>query len=104
MIILLYNWRGLGNPRAASALKGIVEEKDPDVVFLSETKLMPGEMESIHQLLRYKNKIYVDCDVVGHHSSGGLAMFWKSHLQLSLCSSSIHYIDLENIGSEDEAI
>lgn len=84
MIVLAYNCRGLGNPRAVTALKGIVDEKDPDIVFLSETKLNHGETERVRKRLRFGNKIYVDCEGKGQQRRGGLAMLWKSHLELEL--------------------
>jgi len=75
MIVLACNCRGLEKPRAVNALKCIVEEKDPDMVFLSKTKQKYGEIERIRRQLRYGNKIYVDRMGEGRCISRGLPIF-----------------------------
>ena len=103
MIVLAYNCRGLENPHAVTALKGIVDEQDPDILFLSETKLKYGELKRVRQRLRYGNKVYVDCEGSRQHRRGGLAMFWKSHLQLELNSYSLHHVDMAHLDENGEA-
>jgi len=48
------------------ALRGIIDEKDPDMVFLLETKLKARDMEAINRKLRYVNKFYMDCEGTGN--------------------------------------
>jgi len=50
MRILAWNCRGLGNPRAVRALRGLVREEDPDILFLSETKRKATEMEKSEEV------------------------------------------------------
>jgi len=47
MRVFSWNCCGLGNPRAVRALRGLVEEEDPDVLFLLETKLLDIFMTKI---------------------------------------------------------
>jgi len=51
MIVLSWNCRGLGNLSAVRALKRLVKDEDPDILFLSETKRKAVEMKSIHRTL-----------------------------------------------------
>jgi len=43
MNVFTYNCHELRKPRVVGVLWGIVEDKDPDVDFLCETKLKDGE-------------------------------------------------------------
>ena len=47
MIAISWNCRALRNFRAEKALSHLVREKDPDVLFLMETKLSIEEMSKI---------------------------------------------------------
>ncbi|MCI72567.1 RNA-directed DNA polymerase (Reverse transcriptase), partial [Trifolium medium] len=39
MKLISWNCRGLGNPTAVRALKKLIKDQSPDIVFLMETKL-----------------------------------------------------------------
>ena len=80
MIALVWNCRGLGNPHAIRALNNILREQVLDFVFLSETKLLRGEMEALKRRLGFVNGFYVDCQNRG----GGLALLWRDDVQLSI--------------------
>jgi len=94
MKILAWNCRGLGNPRAVRALRGLIKDEDPDIIFLSETKCKSPEMEKIRQKLGYANRIYVECRGDGKRRRGGLAFLWKDSGLLALNSLSENHIDL----------
>ncbi|KAK3183134.1 hypothetical protein Dsin_030420 [Dipteronia sinensis] len=73
MIILSWNVRGLGNPRAFLALKKLLKRFSPSLIFLSETKLHKSEVERFRCLLGFEGVFQVDIE----GKSGGLLMFWK---------------------------
>jgi len=97
MRILAWNCRGLGNPRAVRALRWLVKEEDPDIIFLSETKCKATEMERICRRLGYTNKIYMECNGDGKQRRGGLVFIWKDPSMLALKSMSLNHIDLEGL-------
>ncbi|CAN0906741.1 hypothetical protein LINGRAHAP2_LOCUS24423 [Linum grandiflorum] len=53
MIVLAWNCRCLGNPRAVRVLGELVTAHRPDVVFLSETLVGSNKMEEIMMKLRF---------------------------------------------------
>lgn len=97
MIILCWNCRGLGNPRTVQVLKDLVLSHRPDLVFLSETKCKQQRMGHIRAQLSFNGAFTVDA--VGH--SGGLAIMWKSPIQVALRSFSKFHIDVA-IAEENE--
>jgi len=74
MIVLSWNCRGLGNPRAVRSLCFLVKEKRPDLVFLMETKLNKKRDESIRCKLGFDQCFVVEC--IG--KSGGLMLLWRN--------------------------
>ncbi|XP_062014459.1 uncharacterized protein LOC133730987 [Rosa rugosa] len=92
MEILAWNCRGLNNDAAVQALKRLIQQKRPSIVFLCETKVNDWEyMNGLRLQLGLLN-----CEAVwsvGH--SGGLAMFWVDGLDVRFRSKSLHHIDVE---------
>ena len=83
------NCRGLGNGPAIRGLLDLQEKVDPDVLFLCETKLDSGRLQWLRWKLGLTNMVCVDCD----GQSGGLALFWRSSVNLSAGLKSKYYID-----------
>jgi exonuclease III len=73
MILISWNCRGLGNPRAVRDLCQMVKEKRPDFLFLMETRSNKQRMEGLRVRLGFEGLFVVNS--VG--KSGGLALFWK---------------------------
>ena len=89
MILLSWNCRGLGNLRTVHALQSLVKTQGPGVLFLMETKLDSGEMESIRVLLGFNNMFVIP----SHGRSGGLVMLWRQEMGLEIRNYSRHHID-----------
>lgn len=90
MIILLWNARGLGSPRAFNSLLSIQKEYKPDLLFLMETKSNQVRMEALRVKLDFAGKLVVNS--IG--KSGGLCLFWGKNVQVVLLSFSRDHIDV----------
>ncbi|CAN1761392.1 Transposon TX1 uncharacterized 149 kDa protein [Linum perenne] len=54
MIIMAWNCRGLGQPRAVGVLSELIRAQRPDVVFLSETLISNGKLEEVRVAVRFE--------------------------------------------------
>jgi exonuclease III len=68
----------MGNGPTICGLLDLQKREDPDVLFLSETKMKEGSMEWLRWKLGMPNMVVKDCC----GQSGGLALFWKSTVNL----------------------
>lgn len=73
MILLSWNYRGLGNPTTVRDLCQLVKDKKLDFLFLMETKSFKNKIEWIRMKLGFMGLFAVD--PVGR--SGGLALLWQ---------------------------
>ena len=89
MSCLFWNCRGLGNPQTVHELTVMVRQKDPLVLFLSETKLDVKRLEVLRCQWGFGGKF----GVPSRGQSGGLAMFWRGEVTVSISSYSHHHID-----------
>ncbi|KAF5450624.1 hypothetical protein F2P56_030956, partial [Juglans regia] len=88
MSILVWNCRGLGNPRTVSVLRNLSKEKYPTLVFLVETKCRRKRMEVVRRCLQMDGCFSVDC--VGH--SGGIALLWKEEWSVTIINNTRWHI------------
>ncbi|KAL2926785.1 hypothetical protein RDABS01_028375, partial [Bienertia sinuspersici] len=86
--------RGLGNPRAVNALRRVMILENPDIVFVSKTRLKQVEWNHIKAKFKLTNVVAVDCRGEGRRRSGGLAILWGSNMEITVRSFSIHHIDV----------
>ena len=84
-----WNYRGLGNSRSVGMLRSLVRRWDPEVVFLSETKMTIAGMKKLKMKLGSVNGLYVQRKGRG----GGLAMYWKKEVNLEIKSYSRQHIN-----------
>ncbi|XP_051228995.1 uncharacterized protein [Lolium perenne] len=89
MNCLSLNCRGLGADAAVGELRDLCRSYNPSVLFLYETKKRPKEMDNLKRSLGFPNGVSVDCD----GTSGGLALWWKEGVEVSLRPWCQMYID-----------
>ena len=88
MRALDWNCRGASRSPTIRAIKELICESCPDLVFLSETKLKSAGIDKIKAKLNLFDSYCVDA--IG--KAGGLALFWRMG------------VDLEVVFSDDNAI
>jgi exonuclease III len=91
MKIAALNCRGLGNGPAINDLLAFQKKEDPDILFLSETKLDERRIEWLRWKLGLTGMRIKNCE----GQSGGLALFWRSEINLKTGLISRYHIDAE---------
>ncbi|KAK8328369.1 hypothetical protein V6Z11_A11G246800 [Gossypium hirsutum] len=89
MKFLYWNCRGLGNCAKLSEFKQLLFANNPDLIFLSETKMSANDFRKVQNKCRLQNGLVVD--LVGRN--GGLALMWRDGMDVSIQSYSKHHID-----------
>ncbi|KAL2936310.1 DNA-(apurinic or apyrimidinic site) lyase chloroplastic, partial [Bienertia sinuspersici] len=100
--ILSWNCRGLGNIPTVQALRRLVSIENPHIIFLAETKLKAPEMERIKNKINFPGLLAVDCVGNGRKRRGGLALLWRSSLEVCIQSFSQNHIDAKIKDGERE--
>ncbi|XP_062014693.1 uncharacterized protein LOC133731307 [Rosa rugosa] len=96
--ILTWNCRGLNNIETQDALVNIVRQRNPSIVFLSETLATPDLLNDIRRRIGFDGVLCSpredDCR--------GLGLFWRNEIPLRLRNYSANHIDAEVgvVGSE----
>uniref|UniRef100_A0A7N2LKW2 DUF4283 domain-containing protein n=1 Tax=Quercus lobata TaxID=97700 RepID=A0A7N2LKW2_QUELO len=99
MSCLAWNYRGLRNLHTSRELVEITRAKDPSMVFLAETLANDARLEIVQKSIEHDHRWVVPREGQG----GGLALFWKSSINLTVIGSSKYYIDaIIDKNSEDE--
>ncbi|WOK98054.1 hypothetical protein Cni_G06764 [Canna indica] len=83
------NCREIENPRTIHVFLQYVRSKNPEIIFLTETRRTVNEMEKIRILLGMDSCLAVDA--VGR--GGGLALLWNDSVTMEVQSYSRHHID-----------
>uniref|UniRef100_A0A2N9IFR8 Uncharacterized protein n=1 Tax=Fagus sylvatica TaxID=28930 RepID=A0A2N9IFR8_FAGSY len=89
MSCLFWNCRGLGNPATVQELTIMVRQKDPLALFISETKLDVHKLEILRCYWGFGGKLVVP----SRGQSGGLVLFWRRGVSVTVSSYSHHHID-----------
>lgn len=89
--ILSWNCRGIASPFTTKALKHHIWRACPDVIFLSETKNSDELVDSKRRYLGYPEAE----DVSPNGRSGGLALWWKHKVLISIIAKHQNYIHVK---------
>jgi hypothetical protein len=89
MKILCLNCRGCGQPEAVQELRLLVEHYRPEIVFLSETKMLAEKAQNLKFCLGYENAKGVNCEGL----SGGLVLMWRKGVIIHVKSMNKSHID-----------
>ncbi|XP_024172251.1 uncharacterized protein LOC112178325 [Rosa chinensis] len=92
MKVLAWNCRGLNNSASLQALKLLIQQQKPSIIFLSETKV-----DDWNYLNDLRLQIgYLNCEAVfSEGQSGGVALFWGDELDNRFRSKSRNHVDVE---------
>ena len=91
MMLLAWNYRGMGSNLAVQILANEMKATGPTLVFLAETKAGVNRIKGVQRKLDYTQEIIVPSD----GRSGGLALLWREGtlIDFKSCSNShIHVV------------
>ena len=95
----MWNCRGLGNPCTENELAEFVRAKDPTIMFLAETWVDEARLKSVLRKIKFKNMFVAP----RQNRGGGLALFWRDSIDVTVEGSGRNYIDaIINKNKEDE--
>ena len=89
MSLLVWNYRGLGNLRTKNELVTLIRAKDPSVVFIAETWADDARLDRTLSKINFDQKWVVS----RVNRGGGLVLFWKNSVNLTVVDSHRYYID-----------
>ncbi|CAM8951075.1 unnamed protein product [Rhodiola kirilowii] len=89
MKVFVWNCRGLGTSRTIRELRNFISTKNPHIICILESKSNLSKMEMVRVHLGY------DCcfAVPSRGKSGGVAVFWRSNLDVQVINYSFYHID-----------
>ena len=89
MSLINWNCEGLGNPQTIKALQRLVDQQEPILVFLIETKLNKEKAEKVRDQCNFKFSWVVPSE----GRSGGLTLFWKGGIEVEVLEADQSHID-----------
>jgi exonuclease III len=95
MKLLSWNCRGLGKASAVRALRQLILNHHPDIVFLTETKFQNSDFRKKTNSFGHHlpNLFVVDCNITQNNRRGGLAMMWANNVNLQIIGNNENMID-----------
>ena len=87
--VVAWTCRGLGNGPTVRSLLNLQKEDDPDIYFLSKTKMDRNRIESLRWWSGMTSLVVKNCE----GQSGGLAIFWKKDINFHIRVVSRLYLD-----------
>ena len=98
MLVLSWNCRGLNGDPTGEALRSLVRNRNPDVVFLMETKMSIDRMD----LLRKRFGFWKGVAYPANGLAGGLCFWWTRGLNLEVSCVSRNVITMNVRGDDRE--
>jgi ribonuclease HI len=96
MKFLAWNCQGIGNPRTARACHKLIATHKPDLLFLSETKILSSNTVFLSRLRDTYKAHQVDCSTSGGGRAGGLIIIWNPcNIDLTIINENLNYIDMQ---------
>jgi len=89
MKTLCWNCRGIGDPATVRELRDLVERSSPLILCLVETQLPKNRVEG----LRFSLGFDFSFGVSSSGRSGGICIFWKNSLDISIKNFSQYHVD-----------
>ena len=90
MMLLAWNYRGMGSNLAVQILANEMKATGPTLVFLAETKAGVNCIKGVQRKLDYTQGIIVPSD----RRSGGLALLWREGTLIDFKRCSNSHIDV----------
>ncbi|PNX85343.1 hypothetical protein L195_g041411 [Trifolium pratense] len=96
MKLMAWNCQGLGNPRTVRALRKLIANNKPDIIFLMETKLHNISPQFKNNFAASYSFYHVDCTLNGDKGrSGGLILLWNNYsCNVDIKDVDFNYIDM----------
>ncbi|XP_045797508.1 uncharacterized protein LOC123891638 [Trifolium pratense] len=93
---MAWNCQGLGNPRTVRALRKLIANNKPDIIFLMETKLHNISPQFTNNFAASYSFYHVDCTLNGDKGrSGGLILLWNNYsCNVDIKDVDFNYIDM----------
>ncbi|XP_024171787.1 uncharacterized protein LOC112177760 [Rosa chinensis] len=93
--ILSWNCRGICNDSTVRALKDLISQNRPQIIFLCETKISNlGDFTALKHALGFS---YAK-EVLSDGQAGGLGVFWNDEVRVQMGTVSEHHIDMVIFG------
>ncbi|CAN0899083.1 hypothetical protein LINGRAHAP2_LOCUS20056 [Linum grandiflorum] len=99
MIIMSWNCREMGQPRAVQSLRELVQTHWPGVVILLETFANKSRMEEVRVALKFEG--YFAVDAVGH--SRGICILWRDKTEVKVVEFGRNVINVEVSGEGESS-
>jgi exonuclease III len=90
MSTLFWNCRGLGDPATVHELRDLAQESRPSILCVAETQIAKYRVEGLSRSLGFDHAYGVDSS----GRSGGLCIYWKDPLVMTLHNFSKYHIDM----------
>lgn len=90
MKLLCWNCHRLGNPATVGELRQLLATNNPNIIFLSETKLRNCDIGKIQRRCNMSESFVVD----SNRSKGGLMVLWDEDTHVDIQTYSLNHVNM----------